>query len=208
MEKAVNYNKCIELFKEAGLTLNFTNILYHCRKVNAVAMFIATKLKEKGEEVDLDLVDIASFLHDVKKAEEVRVEDWGSHEKRAAEFLKSKGYDELAGIILKHRPESLMPNEIETINWEDKIVNYADKRIKHDELVSIDERMKDGFERYIKKLDEQDFVKNHTIINEQLHKLEKEIFNKLGMKPEDVTEESIKPFLIDEKIITECFTED
>ena len=207
MEKAVDYNKCIELFKEAGLTPNFINILHHCRKVNAIAMFIATKLKEKGEEIDLDLVDIASFLHDVKKAEEVNLKDWGSHEKRAAEFLKAKGYNELACIILKHRSEESVLNGIKGMSWEDKLVYYADKRVKHDEVVSAKERMRDGFERYSKLFNNHDFINRHDAINEQLTKIENEIFNKLGLKPEDINEESIKPFLIDEKIITECFEE-
>lgn len=207
MEKAVDYNKCIELFKEAGLTPNFINILYHCRKVNAIAMFIATKLKEKGEEIDLDLVDIASFLHDVKKAEEVNLKDWGSHEKRAAEFLKTKGYNELACIVLKHRSEESVLNGIEGMGWEDKLVYYADKRVKHDEVVSAKERMMDGFERYSKLFNNHDFINRHDAINKQLTKIENEIFNKLGLKPEDINERSIKPFLIDEKIITGCFEE-
>ena len=67
--------------------------------------------------------------------------------------------------------------------------------------------MRDGFERYSKLFNNHDFINRHDAINEQLTKIENEIFNKLGLKPEDINEESIKPFLIDEKIITGCFEE-
>jgi len=198
MCKELNRERCIELLRDEGiLEGEFSNIFRHSNKVNAVSMFIATKLEESGVDIDLKLVDSASLLHDIKKAEEIKTEDWGSHEKRADDFLRAKGYEKIADVILKHRSEEIIINDIDTMTWEEKIVYYADKRVKHDEIVTIEERMRDGFERYSKIYKNHDFVDKHKEIKAQLERLEKQIFDKAGINPQDITEESIKPFLIE-----------
>ncbi|MFT4304731.1 MAG: HDIG domain-containing metalloprotein, partial [Candidatus Woesearchaeota archaeon] len=47
------------------------NIIDHSIQVNKVAVFLATKLKEKNIEINLDLVDRASILHDIMKMIEI-----------------------------------------------------------------------------------------------------------------------------------------
>ena len=72
--------------------------------------------------------------------------------------------------------------------WEEKIVNYADKLVKHDEIVSLKERFDDLHERYTSKVipnfNEELRDEKEKIIFEY----EKEIFSYLDFKPEDLKE--------------------
>ena len=44
------------------------NIKRHCEKVNQIAVFLAKKLKEAGEDVDVEFVDRSSLIHDLMKS--------------------------------------------------------------------------------------------------------------------------------------------
>ena len=65
--------------------------------------------------------------------------------------------------------------------WEEKILNYADKRVAHDKIVSLEQRRQDALKRYQKhkyiKVDKR---------HKELLELEKEIFDKIDIKPEDI----------------------
>ena len=52
----ISTEKCITLLKESDTP---RHIFEHSRKVNAISKLIATRLKEKGEKVDIDVVDSA-----------------------------------------------------------------------------------------------------------------------------------------------------
>lgn len=190
------------------------NVLDHLIMVNKVAVFLSELLIKKGEKINLDLVDRASILHDMLKIIEIKNTDFFkpskddsfvkiskkdrliwlnlkkkyaglSHEKAAYIVLKEK-YPELAKIILKHGYHNQEgENVLDT--WEEKIVNYADKRVLHDQIVSLKERFDDGHERYYKQNlvlgINNDYQKKADL---NYFKLEKEIFNKLEFLPEDL----------------------
>ena len=145
------------------------NIVNHSIQVNRLAVFLANKLNEKKEKIDIDLVDRASILHDMLKIIEIHnanlifqppgdndtmvisKEDrirWAelkkkfhglSHEEAAYKVLKEK-YPELALVIKKHGYQ--YPKEDMGLNsWEEKLVYYSDKRVKHSDIVSVKERL-------------------------------------------------------------------
>jgi uncharacterized protein len=190
------------------------NMIEHCVQVNRLAVFLANKLKEKGFDINVDLVDRASILHDVMKI--VEIDDfldlidpeskekiilskkdrivwldikkrYGhlTHEEAAYNIFKQK-YPEMALIIKKHGYTNI--NGENLLNtWEEKIVHYADKRVKHKKIVSMFERLQEGHKRFeqknILKGIDHEFQKK---TDEKLINLEKEIFNKLDFKPEDI----------------------
>lgn len=186
----LDYMRCILLLKEHNTP---KNIFLHSRKVNAIAKLIASKLIEKGIDINLELVDFASLLHDIAKFNTLNDRNI-SHTLEGGKILDKSGFKTIANVVAKHGLYAVLNGKLET--WEEKIVNYADKRVKHDELVSIEERLREGAERY--KDIYPDAEKRITSTLEPLKKLEKEIFNKLDIKPEDITEEAIKPFLMDD----------
>lgn len=186
----LTHEKCIEILREDNTP---RNIFLHTRKVNAIAVFLAKKFIEKGEKVDLYLVDMASMLHDMKKWEELQNERKEHHEITASKELKKRGYSKIASIVRKHGLDDV--RDVDHLDsWEEIIVNYADKRVNNDEVVSVGGRM-DYLKKRYGPISEQ-VMRKICSIEKPLEKLERKIFNKLDISPEDINEESIKPFLI------------
>ena len=177
----------------------------HSEIVNRVAVFLAKKLKAADVDIDVDLVDAASFLHDFvrqlnfysfegAKPEETLV--WRplreiyshmDHADIAAELLKNK-YPRVGMIISKHGCQAVLNNEPET--WEEKVVAYADRRVIHSKITPVEKRFEDVMIRheefYVKSgLDPQKEKQN-------ILKIEKSIFRKLNFKPDQLTEEMKK----------------
>jgi putative nucleotidyltransferase with HDIG domain len=151
------------------------NILEHSLKVNKVAVFLAKKLIEAGEKVNLDVVDRASLLHDIGKSISITEKREAQHPIIAKEILTREGYPELGHICMMH---SL--REIKNLRtWEEKIVNYADTRVKHSGIVSLKERIEDLTKRY-------NVPESQRLTYRDLLPLETEIFSKLKIKPNDV----------------------
>jgi putative nucleotidyltransferase with HDIG domain len=143
--------------------------------VNKVANYLAKKLKENGIRIDLNVVDCASLLHDIGKSITIldKLED--KHHILAEEILTKEGYPELGLVCRRHSLREL--KNVST--WEEKVVKYADLRVKHDKLVSVKERMEDLGERYA-------FIKEEKVPLSKVLELEKEIYDKLGESPEDM----------------------
>lgn len=190
MTEKLSNQECISILKETETPLN---IFLHSRKVNAVSMFLAVKLKDAGEEVNLDLVNGASLLHDVKKFHSLGDKET-HHEKAGEEYLKSLGYDEIANVVGKHGGKRLMSGG--KFTWEEKIVNYADARVMHDKIVSLNERFEDLNKRYIEIY--PDVIERNKVIIKLKKQIEYEIFSKLEINPEDLNEELIKEYLIED----------
>ncbi len=109
----------------------------HGRSVAAVARTIATRLSERGVRIDRHLVIAASLLHDIAKGEPGHVEV-------GASIVASLGYPAVADIIRQHVAMSFdgtTPNEA-------AIVFLADKLVRTDRRVSLEERYKPSFERF------------------------------------------------------------
>jgi hypothetical protein len=76
-------------------------------------------------------------------------------------------------------------------DFEKKICAYSDQRVGPYEVLSLEERLKEGKERFRKKRgrsDQEEFFHQ----KKYLEKLEKQIFENCKIKPEDVNDENIK----------------
>jgi len=159
--------QCYELFKKYNTP---ANVIKHSEAVNKVAVFLAKKLKQAGVSINIELVDRASLLHDLKRLD-------NNHAEAAARVLEKEGYAEVAGIVKLHRYK-----DIEVLDsWEEKVVNYADKVTLY-EPISVVERAAGWAEKYPNNKDE--ILARVPIMK----KFEKEIFNKLGLKPKQLKE--------------------
>lgn len=116
------------------------------------------------------------------------------HVRAAYEILKELGEDEIAIIVKKHGFNSLIhPDENERPQtWEEKILYYADKRVRHDQVVTIQERLHDGRTRYFP---DGDIPETDAHVEKELYKLEKELLHKANLKPEDINEKSVEQYL-------------
>ncbi|MCX6706983.1 MAG: HDIG domain-containing protein [Candidatus Woesearchaeota archaeon] len=170
------HQQCIELFDEYKVP---DNVRRHSFCVNKVAVFLARKLREKGIEIDVELVDRASLLHDLDK---IPTLDKPGHGEMTEKILLEKGHHPKIGkIIKKHCFNAILDNGLET--WEEKLVNYSDKKCREDSIVTLHERFEYGKKRY------PHLRGPRTNEAEQLFlDFEKEVFNIIRLDPEKLKE--------------------
>ncbi len=181
----------------------------HCAQVTDVAMQVAQAYITKGIIVNADLLYAAGMLHDLCRLcdfkelkrdwfrEEVSDQKWqlwqiqhkehkGQHHADiVSEYLKEKGFLETAEVIRMHKSTNIVKEPEGYDSLEKKILYYADKRVKHTEVVSLSERFRDGKERYgkynaPKEQELFDQVELKTI------ELERELFSRIDLKPTDI----------------------
>ena len=90
--------------------------------------------------MNMPLVDRSAILHDICKIDSIR--SGGDHALMGEQLLTENGYSEVAGVVGQHvRLRSMQVNEA-------MVVNYADKRVMHDTIVSLPKRFVDLMDRY------------------------------------------------------------
>lgn len=137
--------QCIELLKQHK---NPEHIIEHSLQVERIANYLARKLKERGLDIDLDLVSRAALLHDIAKFSTLNSDI--RHGKVGQEILLEKGYPKIAQISREHAlSEILRKGALQS--WESRVVYYADKRVNDNKIVSLEERFGYLRERYGKK---------------------------------------------------------
>lgn len=68
------------------------------------------------------------------------------HESACASFLRERGYEALGMMVATHGLSMIGHSAIKTM--EQKLLFYADKRIRHDQVVTLQERFEDFCKRY------------------------------------------------------------
>ena len=132
---------CYRLIREMRM---MEHIVRHSLQVCRVAELLVQQLREKGRTLDRDLVRAAALLHDITKTRSLTTGE--QHSESGCNLLADRGYAEVGDIVRQHVKLDIYfgsnsPSEAE-------IVNYADKRVLHDRIVSLDERMAYILERY------------------------------------------------------------
>ena len=132
---------CYRLIREMRM---MEHIVRHSLQVCRVAELLVQQLREKGRTLNRDLVRAAALLHDITKTRSLTTGE--KHSESGCDLLVGRGYAEVGDIVRQHVKLDIYfgsdsPSEAE-------IVNYADKRVLHDRIVSLDERMAYILERY------------------------------------------------------------
>jgi uncharacterized protein len=172
--------ECFVLIRQYGM---LPHIVRHSELVTQVALLIARKLDDCGCHLDLALVEAGALLHDITKT--VSFETKENHAETGGELVASLGYPAVANIVRQHiclDPGSSDPEAI----TEAEVVNYADKRVKHEEVVDIDERFQDVWERYVVKVPDLQARFEEAQLETRL--LEQKIFSKIDISPEKVND--------------------
>ncbi|MBU0577701.1 tRNA (adenosine(37)-N6)-threonylcarbamoyltransferase complex ATPase subunit type 1 TsaE [Patescibacteria group bacterium] len=199
-------NEIENFFEEWSTPLH---VRAHIKQVTNVAIQIAQNYIQKGEIINLNLLYSAAMMHDIARicdfrtldkdqfSEEIKDEAWEKwkeqrkkyggqhHADIAAKFFEDIGYPKTAKLVYIHKSR-VIAEEPQSINsLEKKIMYYSDKRVKHDEIVDLKERFRDGWERY-GKYDDPKTRKLFEKVEERTFELEKELFEGLGIGPEDI----------------------
>lgn len=119
------------------------NIVAHSRQVMRVSLVITDNLKN-GLSINRNLVMAAALLHDITKARSLETRE--PHDQSGGELLRELGFARI-GEIVKQHVILLDFNPQERLE-EREIINYADKRVMHDRIVSLAERVEDLIQRY------------------------------------------------------------
>jgi hypothetical protein len=114
-----------------------------------------------------------------------------SHEDASYDILKEQ-YPALALTIKRHRYMALLDESEKPQSWEEKLLYYADKRVMHETIVPLKDRLTEGHKRNIFQHGSAAQSKINTAkVDPLIFQMEKEIFEKIGLDPLEVTEEYI-----------------
>ena len=133
-------DECEELMARYSM---LPNIVEHSLLVMRVSLAVIDHLKD-GVSVNRDLVIAAALLHDITKTRSLETKE--RHDASGGTLLRELGFPSVAEIVEQHVI-------IQNLNLEGKIeekeiVYYADKRVMHDTIVTIEERVHDLMQRY------------------------------------------------------------
>ena len=134
-------NRCLDLIRSMDM---LEHIVTHSRRVCQVAVCIAEHLNHQSGQPNLKLIIAAALLHDITKTRSFKTGE--NHANTGATLMESLGYQEVGDIVRQHvRLDTYSVSDSIT---EVEIVNYADKRVLHDQVVSLKERKEYIFEKY------------------------------------------------------------
>jgi len=137
-----SWAQCLELMDIHGM---LPNIRKHSFQVMQVALFLGDALAAAGFELSLPLVEIGALLHDLGKT--ACLGTLNNHAEYGAVILDDLGYHHVAQVVREHVNLDADLLDLRPFR-EAEVVNYADKRVLHDEVVTLQARFADLKVRY------------------------------------------------------------
>jgi uncharacterized protein len=168
--------ECYGLIQEMGM---MGHIVDHSEQVCRVAICLADKLNHKGIDLNLELIRASALLHDITKTRSFRTKE--NHAETGGKILKERGFTEVGHIIAQH--VKLDTYVASNGPVEAEIVNYADKRVLHDQIVSLTDRMAYILERYADGMESRDRILGLWAKSKEL---EKRIFSYMPFLPDEL----------------------
>ena len=148
MPKIPGIDTCISLMEQYEM---LPNIRQHSLVVARIAELLADRLQERlpeGQAPDQNFCVNGALLHDIAKTPCLK--EGCDHAATGAEICRQHGYPEIAEVVASHvllrdfSPERYKQGLFEAR----EIVYYADKRVRHDAVVSLAERLEYILENY------------------------------------------------------------
>jgi len=142
-------NQCLDFIDRYEM---LDNIRKHSFRVARVAELLTDGLIKAGRSPDplptRELVIAGALLHDIAKTECLKINC--QHAARGDEICVTLGFPEIGEIVREHviLKEFTANLYRKGIFGAKELVYYADKRVRHDEVVSIESRLEYIIERY------------------------------------------------------------
>lgn len=169
---------CRSIMAEIGMP---EHIQRHSIMVEQAAVLIAQAHIRAGADLSLDIIRAGALLHDIAKAE--CFQSGENHAARGSAMCLEQGFDEIAGIVEEHvRLRDFHTNGGVRAK---EIVYYADKRVNHDKIVSLDERLEKLILRY--GAGREDLQQRLEDNFHQCRAVERKLFQGLGFNAEDLS---------------------
>ena len=170
-----DYNTCCELLERYEVP---EHIIDHSRQVALISLCLREGLIVQGLELDRGLLLSAGLLHDIAKM--ASIENGHDHAELGGEWLDNEGYPEIAEIVRNH---VRLNTDLAGAIVAKEIIYYADKRVRHVEIVSVVERLADLRQRY--GLNSPSLTRLADLEKLTLA-VEKKIFSYLDFSPEEI----------------------
>jgi uncharacterized protein len=165
---------------ECLMVMDQTHMPAHIRKhsmmVARASLYLGELLNRNSSRLDLHLLEAAALLHGIAKMQSI--ETGGSHSEMGAKMVADLGYLALAPIVRDH--VTMDTERVRGPVTESVLVNYCDKRVKHDQIVNIKDRFDDLIARYAKTEASLKFLREKYVLYVEL---EKRIFDHLNIDP-------------------------
>jgi len=168
--------QCYQLM---GAMKMMDHIVCHSLQVCRVATYLTQSLNARHHRLNYESIRAAALLHDITKTRSFKTEE--NHAVTGGQFLAEQGYPEVGELVRQHVRLDAYPESV-TLG-EAAIINYADKRVLHDRIVSLDKRLDYILEKYGKLPEYQERIRwlwGKTVV------MEDEIFRNLAIAPPDL----------------------
>jgi len=173
-KKMLTRADCLEYYDKIEMP---PHIRRHCMLVAEVSLRLARLLNRNGSKLDLNMIEIGALLHDVGKERSLTTGE--DHAALGGKMLEGIAPPEATRIVREHI--WLEPSHISSPITESLLVNYCDKRVKHEEVVSVEARYHDLIARYAKTpVHRRRLLEKLDLYLE----LEKKIFSHLEIEPQ------------------------
>ena len=156
------------------------HIVIHSLQVCRVATFLTDHLNKHQYQLNHDQIRAAALLHDITKTRSFKTQE--DHALTGGEHLSNCGYPAIGNLIRQHVKLDKY-SEAGTIS-EAEVLNYADKRVMHDEIVVLDRRMEYIVERYAETPAHRERIK---VLWQKTKEIENKLFKDLSFVPDDLT---------------------
>lgn len=168
--------QCLALMVRHGM---LPNIARHSLTVEKVAIAVARALITAGEKLDCAEVRAGALLHDITKTRSIRTRE--NHAETGGLFLQRAGFPRIGEVVRCHveLPPALMNGPVSA----ELVVNYADKRVMHEEIVDLPSRFHDLIQRYGKT---PEACRRLRHLENKALRMEERLFARLGFRPEDL----------------------
>ena len=170
-------NDCLDLMEQYHM---LPNIREHSIMVARVAGLITNGLIEAGHALSLETVIAGALLHDIGKTACLDNDD--DHAAKGLEICLTHNLERIADIVAEH---VILKNYAPGNGFTEKeIVYYADKRVNHDQVVNLEERLAYILERY--GMNNEVRCRAIKINYARCRELEKRMFSFLAFEPADI----------------------
>ena len=170
---------CLNLMEQYHM---LPNIKAHSIIVARVAEIITSNLMGAGYELSMDRIIAGALLHDIGKTSCLDNDD--DHAAKGVEIVLAHNLKPIADIVGEH---VILENYSTGNNFTEKeIVYYADKRVNHDQVVCLEERLTYILQRYgLNNVVRCEAIKRNYALCQDL---ERRMFSSLPFEPFDISE--------------------
>lgn len=152
------------------------HIVVHSLQVCRVATFLADSLEA---DINPDLVQAAALLHDITKTRSIETRE--DHAHTGKELLTGLGYPDVGNIVGQHvLLDEYFASDSPT---EADVVNYADKRVVHDKVATLSQRIDYVMERYGIEPKRREYIRT---LCEKTKTLEERLFHFCSFSPAEM----------------------